>query len=157
MVIELLVVRRTMSEVGVDLGKGLVGTTVERRRVRVVHAVAVRMIVRTGSQMNVNDPGSAVGLVQKSLENAREIVTSLQLVLQRVGMLSHVSMDNLLLIADSFLNLLLLGLKLTEELDLVLDGSALVKETLWKVIQADRGKPEVGGWIAPVLAAEGLG
>lgn len=52
-------------------------------------------------------------------------------------MVSHVRMDDLLLMTDALLNLLLVGLELAKKLDLVLDRRALVEETLGKIVEVD--------------------
>lgn len=139
----------------VDFSEGLVVMTVVVREMRAVHVFVV--MVWTGAQVDVNNAYSAVGLVEESTEDARKVVASLQFVLQRVCMISHVPLDDVFLFTDALLNPLLLGLELTEDLNLVLNGCALVEEALGEVFEVDRHEPQIGGRVAPVLAVKSVG
>lgn len=155
-VVELMVGWRTVSGFGMNFSERLFRTTVVWREARAVHA-AVVMVVRAGTEMDVDYPDSTVRLMEKSLKNARNVVAGLQFVLQRVCVLSHMSMDDFLLMADALLDLLLLGLELAEKLNLVLNGRALVEEALGKIVEVDGDQPEACRRIAPALTVQRIG
>lgn len=155
-VVELMVGRRTVSGFGMNFSERLFRTAVIWREVRAVHA-AVVMVVRAGTEMDVDYPDSTVRLMEKSLKNARNVVAGLQFVLQRVCVLSHMSMDDFLLMADALLDLLLLGLELAEKLNLVLNGRALVEEALGKIVEVNGDQPEACRRIAPALTVQRIG
>lgn len=72
--------RRSMSTSGIHLGERLLRMTAVGGEWRAVHLFVV-WVVRTGTEIYVDDASSTVRLVEEGTEDTGKVITGLQLVL----------------------------------------------------------------------------